>query len=322
MAGDETSGIDAALADAAHVTGTVTDEAGDPLEGIFVSLRALEDGNWSYFGEAETAADGTYAMDGLRPGTNYRVSFESQGDWATEYWDDSITIDDATLVDLTNGQTLPESTPSWPRPLTSPARSPTPTATRTTSSPSTRTGGRARSGRTSASRSPAPSTTTPPTTPTTTSRRLIPGTYRLEFDAFDEIPRGLTEAAHEFWNDQPSLELAQDIVVTSAGQVLEGYDAVLVRDQYPNEVENLTAPAISGTPAVGQTLTASPGTWNLKAHDLPLPVARRHARPSAPTPPTYAPTAADVGKAISVVVTGAVAGIGSAAAHLGRRPLP
>ena len=68
MAGDETSGIDAELADAAHVTGTVTDEAGNPLEGIFVSLRALEDGNWSYFGEAETAADGTYAMDGLRPG--------------------------------------------------------------------------------------------------------------------------------------------------------------------------------------------------------------------------------------------------------------
>ena len=82
--------------------------------------------------------------------------------------------------------------------------------------------------------------------------------------------------AHEFWNDQPSLELAQDVVVTSAGQVLEGYDAVLVRGQYPNEVENVTAPAITGSPAVGQTLTASPGTWNLQAHDLPLPVARRH----------------------------------------------
>ena len=38
---------------------------------------------------------------------------------------------------------------------------------------------------------------------------LIPGTYRLEFDAYDEIPQGLSEAAHEFWNDQPSFELAQ-----------------------------------------------------------------------------------------------------------------
>ena len=45
-------------------------------------------------------------MDGLRPGTNYRVSFESQGDWAPEYWDDFATIDNATVVALTNGQTL------------------------------------------------------------------------------------------------------------------------------------------------------------------------------------------------------------------------
>ena len=33
-----------------------------------MALRGLEDGNWSYFGDAETAADGTYSMDGLRPG--------------------------------------------------------------------------------------------------------------------------------------------------------------------------------------------------------------------------------------------------------------
>ena len=78
---------------------------------------------------------------------------------------------------------------------------------------------------------------------------LIPGTYRVEFDAYEEIPQGLSEAAHEFWNDQPSFELAQDVVVTNKGQVLTGYDAVLVRGQYPNEVENVTAPAIRGTPS-------------------------------------------------------------------------
>ena len=107
---------------------------------------------------------------------------------------------------------------------------------------------------------------------------LVPGTYRLEFDALDsfETPTGggLTEVAHEFWNDQPSLELAQDVVVTSAGQVLEGYDAVLVRDQYPNEVENVTAPAITGNPVVGQTLTAIAGHLEPRRHDVPLPVVR------------------------------------------------
>ena len=147
---------------------------------------------------------------------------------------------------------------------------------------------------------------------------LVPGTYRLEFDALDSFDTptggGLTEVAHEFWNDQPSLELAQDIVVTSAGQVLDGYDAVLERGQYPNEVTNVTPPAITGTPAVGQALTASTGTWNLKGttfHYQWLAGTTAVGADSA----TYTPTAADVGKAISVVVTASVAGIGSATAQ-------
>ena len=41
-----TDRIDASLAKAARVTGTVTDGAGEPIEGIFVALRGLEDGNW------------------------------------------------------------------------------------------------------------------------------------------------------------------------------------------------------------------------------------------------------------------------------------
>ena len=85
-----------------------------------------------------------------------------------------------------------------------------------------------------------------------------------------------------------------------------------MRDQYPSAVENLTPPAITGTPAVGQALTASPGTWNLKGTTF-------HFQWLAGTTPvgtdsaTYAPTAADVGRAISVVVTAAVAGIGGSA---------
>lgn len=138
--------------------------------------------------------------------------------------------------------------------------------------------------------------------------RLIPGTYRLEFDAFT-TPNG----GHEFWDDQPSLELAQDIVVTDKGQVLEGYDAVLEEGQYPFAVENLTAPSISGSPVVGQTLTATPGTWNLAATTF------HYQWWAGTTPvgtdlPTYSPTAADVGKTITVTVLGSVAGLGSAAA--------
>ena len=303
-AGDEpTSGIDAELADAARVTGTVTDEAGHPLEGIFVALRALEDGNWSYFGEAETAADGSYALDGLRPGTNYRVSFESQGEWATEYWDDSVTIDDATPVVLTNGQTLAHVDAELAA-----AAHITGTVADPDGEPYDFVGITAYRWTGSAwedySVAFADGTDYD-------IAGLVPGTYRVEYDAYDEIPEGLQEAANEFWNDQPSLELAQDIVVTAKGQVLSGYDAVLERGQYPNEVHNLALPGITGTPAVGQPLTASAGTWNLKA-------ATFHYQWLAGTTPvgadsaTYTPTAADAGKAVSVRVTGAVAGIGSA----------
>ena len=308
-----TVGIDASLAKAARVTGTVTDESGEPIEGIFVALRGLEDGNWSFFGDAETAADGTYTMDGLRPGTNYRVSFESQGDWAPEYWDDVATIDDATVVALTNGQTL-----SGVDAELAAAAHITGTAADPDGNPYDLTAVDAWRWTGSQWEEFAFEFAGDDVGPTHYDiGGLIPGTYRLEFDALDSFDTptggGLTEVAHEFWNDQPSLELAQDIVVTSAGQVLEGYDAVLVRDQYPSAVENLTPPAITGTPAVGQALTASPGTWNLKGTTF-------HFQWLAGTTPvgtdsaTYAPTAADAGRAISVVVTAAVAGIGSATA--------
>jgi 5-hydroxyisourate hydrolase-like protein (transthyretin family) len=314
VAGEETAGIDAELADAAHVTGTVTDEDGNPLEGIFVALRALEDGNWSYFGDAETAADGTYAMDGLRPGTNYRVSFESQGDWATEYWDDSVAIDDATPVDLTNGQTLPDIDAE----LASAAHI-TGEVTDGNGDPygfvaviAYRWTGSQWEDYNLAFTETFDDDTTNDAEYDVAG--LVPGTYRLEFDAYDVIPQGLSWASHEFWNDQPSLELAQDVAVTSAGQVLEGYDAVLVRDQYPDEVQNLTPPTISGSPVVGQTLTASPGTWNLAATTYQYQWLAG-TTPVGGNSPTYTPTAADVGKTISVVVTGAVAGIGSATAQ-------
>jgi 5-hydroxyisourate hydrolase-like protein (transthyretin family) len=312
-AGDATTGIDAELADAAHVTGTVTDEQGHPLEGIFVALRALEDGHWSYFGDAETAADGTYAMNGLRPGTNYRVSFESQGDWAPEYWDDSTTIDAGTPVTLTNGQTLAgvdaELAPAAhiTGTVADPAGDPydfvAVTAWRWTGSQWEDFG--------------LTFTDTFDDDPANDTEYdvagLIPGTYRLEYDAYDEIPDGLQGAAHEFWDDQPSLELAQDVVVTDKGQVLTGYDAVLERGQYADAVENVTPPTVSGTPTVGSTLTASPGSWNLP-HATFQYQWRAGTTPVGGNTPTYTPTAADVGRPISVVVTASVTGVGSAVA--------
>ena len=64
-----TGGIDASLADAAHVRGTVTDEAGEPIEGIFVTLAApWRTATGPTSATRRRAADGTYSIDGLRPG--------------------------------------------------------------------------------------------------------------------------------------------------------------------------------------------------------------------------------------------------------------
>ncbi len=65
---------------------------------------------------------------------------------------------------------------------------------------------------------------------------------------------------------------------------------------------NTAAPAITGTPRVGQTLTATNGTW------LGSPTFKRQWKANGvaingATGATYAPVAADTGKTITVTVT-------------------
>lgn len=76
-----------------------------------------------------------------------------------------------------------------------------------------------------------------------------------------------------------------------------------------------TAPAISGTPQVGQTLTGSPGTWSGTA---PISLTYRWRRcdtsggscgdVSGATGTTYAPTSSDVGSTLRFVVSASNAG--------------
>jgi hypothetical protein len=70
---------------------------------------------------------------------------------------------------------------------------------------------------------------------------------------------------------------------------------------------NVAAPAISGTPAVGQTLTASPGTWTKGPIRYRFQWGRCGASTcneiSAATGPTYVPSADDAGFTLRVWVT-------------------
>jgi hypothetical protein len=80
----------------------------------------------------------------------------------------------------------------------------------------------------------------------------------------------------------------------------------------PSTFTTVPTPTISGTAQVGSTLTAAPGTW------APVPTTFSYrwfvanVAVSGATASTYAPVAADIGKRITVTVTGARSGYTSA----------
>jgi hypothetical protein len=79
-------------------------------------------------------------------------------------------------------------------------------------------------------------------------------------------------------------------------------------------VVNLTVPTISGTAKVGSVLKSSTGTWNPTGISVSYRWLRAGAPIASATAATYSPTAADVGKAVSVRVTASRTGMQSASA--------
>ena len=73
----------------------------------------------------------------------------------------------------------------------------------------------------------------------------------------------------------------------------------------PTAPANTVAPAITGTAQVGQTLTSTTGTWTGKE----TPVLKRQWKAAGvvitgATAATYVPVVGDVGKVITVTITG------------------
>ncbi|WP_308797929.1 carboxypeptidase regulatory-like domain-containing protein [Agromyces silvae] len=99
------------------IAGTVTGEAGAPLEGVLVQLfhctpdfdpfeqRDCWNLLWGEGQDAKTAADGTFSIDALEPGT-YRAVVHPQSataQYVSEYWDGSDTLEGATDIEVTAG---------------------------------------------------------------------------------------------------------------------------------------------------------------------------------------------------------------------------
>ncbi|MDJ0770864.1 MAG: carboxypeptidase regulatory-like domain-containing protein [Ilumatobacter sp.] len=102
-AGAETPGIDATLADAGSLSGTITDGTGDPLSWVFVRAFA-SDG--TILRQATSNAQGEYVFPGLTGGEDVTVQFGS-GDHVTTWFDQVYDEASATPVPISSGADTP-----------------------------------------------------------------------------------------------------------------------------------------------------------------------------------------------------------------------
>lgn len=335
-AGATTSGRDAVLALAARIAGTVTGPGGTPLSRVAVSAyryAAADDGYWEFTRHAITGDDGTYEIQGLPSGT-YRISFEDfDGNHVSEYWDDAVGLDDATDIPLTAG-----STASGKDAELGVAGHVTGTVTGTA--------GPLEEVEVSALRHDP-----------VTDEWLYAGAYVTESEGTYDIgglPTGTYRIrfrdirdAHltEWWDDEPTLETAQDVVVT-AGSTVSDRDAVLAPTATtapptapPAEPEapaptqtstpttspvptpvtaptpvptptisNTSRPRITGTPEVGATLKVRRGTWSPADATLRVQWLADGKRIRKATRTRFTVTRAQLGKRLTVRVTAVLAG--------------
>jgi 5-hydroxyisourate hydrolase-like protein (transthyretin family) len=107
LAADEVkSGIDAALAAAAHITGRVTEAAtGNPVWVQVVAYAQVGSG-WELAGYWHTDESGYFDVDGLAAGT-YKVHVDGDGSLAGQYYSGKTTLALADPVTLVVGETRP-----------------------------------------------------------------------------------------------------------------------------------------------------------------------------------------------------------------------
>ena len=105
-AGATTSGINAVLTTAGHVTGTVKNESSVGLVGIYVDAsRSDGSGGWELVRVATTTSGGAYDLGGLPTGT-YRLEFyDASGTYLGEFYNDKASLASADDVPVTAGAT-------------------------------------------------------------------------------------------------------------------------------------------------------------------------------------------------------------------------
>jgi protocatechuate 3,4-dioxygenase beta subunit len=100
------------LAAGGAISGVVTDEQGNPLENIGITIYVLDpagSGAWLIANQTSlvTNAAGAYSVAGLEAGA-YRIKFEDTRwprQFSAEHFDDALKFEDAAAVELIEGAT-------------------------------------------------------------------------------------------------------------------------------------------------------------------------------------------------------------------------
>ncbi|MGF9754273.1 carboxypeptidase regulatory-like domain-containing protein [Microvirga sp. 0TCS3.31] len=270
------------------IAGTVNDADG-PLAGVEVAVYDNTPYGDVLLDQVVTDASGDYQLDGIPADPYYKVRFtDPTGEHATEYYRDQVSGSFATWVPVAAGDvnTMIDAT-------LEPGS--------TLSGRLTRAGGAPVAGGTVTLwwRYGAQAyVRVSDHVADADGRWAIPGVrgalvYGL---VFGDPVTGASEA----WGDAPEV-IGSAPVAVPIGEDVTGLDARL-----GGVVANSAAPSISGTPQVGQTLTAAPGTWQPTDTTVTYRwiVGDDVSPGDDPRGATYVPTAQDLGKTIRVEATG------------------
>jgi len=256
------SSINARLAIGGKVTGRVLAESpnSDVVPGVEVIAYRYDDGVWTYGKAAQTGSDGTFTVSGLSDGQwtlEFNPPFEgADADLAMEYWEDSRTLDESDTFLVKPGTTV-----GGKDALLAPGGSISGKVTGPDGEPVVDA---------LVFGNPGPegfgNIAFTDENGDYVMTGLSAGEHRLRFEdsfAFDG-PFGDEGYASEWWDDRESFTTAESITVT-AGATTTGKNAQL--DLASTPLVNTTPPSITGTPRVGETLTADPGAWTPRISD-------------------------------------------------------
>ena len=159
---------------------------------------------------------------------------------------------------------------------------------------------------------------------------LSSGSYKINFDG--NICSEVTKEGKKeqecvisyvgaYYHEKASFEKGETVNVTT-GSNTTGINEAL-REAFPTTPASTAAPALTGTPVVGQTLSCSQGTWSHEPTYLAYQWLRNGTPIAGQTGATYAVQAADPGKSITCVVwAGNGAGVASAMSNAVAIPVP